>query len=54
MTGKTIKQILYGLVAAAFLLVGGRELIFVGVSLKAVAGAGTGLILAFMAITGQG
>ena len=54
MDKKTIKRILFGLVAAAFLFVAGREIILGGLSLKAVTAGGAGLILGFVAITGTG
>lgn len=54
MSAKTIKRILYGLVAVAFLFVGGKELLAVGVTLKAVTGLGGGLILGFIAASGAG
>jgi hypothetical protein len=53
-TAKTIKRILYGMMAIAFLVVAGRELMLVGASLKTVAAAGAGLILGFAAATGAG
>ncbi|MBI4466113.1 MAG: hypothetical protein HY656_01630 [Acidobacteria bacterium] len=54
MDKKTIKRILFGLLAVGFLFVGGRELVLAGFSLKAMMAGGAGLILAFSAITGAG
>ena len=49
---KTSKRILYGVIALAFLAVAGQELAAVGLTLKAVAGGGAGLLLGFAALTG--
>lgn len=54
MRNKASKRILYGLVAVAFLFIGGRELLTAGLNLEAVAGLGLGALLGFMAITGVG
>ena len=54
MSAKAIKRILYGAVAVALLVVGGKELLAVGVTLKAVVGLGSALILGFAAATGAG
>jgi hypothetical protein len=51
---KTSKRILYGVIALAFLAVAGQELAAVGLTLKAVAGGGAGLLLGFAALTGAG
>jgi hypothetical protein len=54
MSVKLVKRILYGVVAAAFLVVGGKELLAVGLTLKAVAGLGAGAVFGLMAATGAG
>jgi hypothetical protein len=54
MTLKIIKRIVYGVAAALFLLVGGKELLAAGLTLKAVLGLGGGAILGFAAATGAG
>ncbi len=54
MSKKTIKRILYGLVAVLFLTMAGRELLSVGMNLEAAASGGAGLYLGFMACTGMG
>ena len=54
MNAKAIKRILYGVVALALLLVGGRELLAAGLTVKAIGGLGGALILGFAAATGAG
>ncbi len=54
MNAKTSKRILYGVIALAFLAVAGQELVALGLTLKAVAGGGAGLLLGFAALTGAG
>lgn len=54
MDKKTIKRMLYGIVALAFLLIAGREFAVAGVSLESVVAGGAGLCLGFMAVTGMG
>ena len=54
MSAKTIKRILYGVVAVALLLVGGRELLAAGLTVKAVASLGGALILGYAGATGAG
>jgi len=54
MSLKIIKRILYGIFGVALLVVGGKELLAVGLTLKAVMGLGGGAILGFAAATGAG
>ena len=54
MSKKTIKRILYGLIAVVFLAFAGRELLSVGMNPVAAASGGAGLYLGFMALTGAG
>jgi hypothetical protein len=54
MSAKLAKRIVYGIVAALFLLVGGKELLAAGLNLSSAMGLGVGIILGFMAATGAG
>lgn len=54
MNKKTLKRVLYAVVAVAFLFVAGREFATVGMNVQAVAAGGAGLFLAVLAITGAG
>lgn len=54
MDAKTVKRILYGVFAAALLVVGARELAASGFTPTTIFAGGVGLILLFNAITGHG
>jgi len=54
MKAKTIKRILYGVVAAILLAVSGREMLAAGVNPEAAMAGGLGLVFGFMAVTGAG
>jgi len=54
MSAKTIKRIVYGVVAAILLAVAGREMLAAGVNPEAAMAGGLGLVFGFMAVTGAG
>jgi hypothetical protein len=54
MDAKTIKRILYGVVAGVLFLLAGREVRAAGLTPEAGLAGGAGLILLFSAATGKG
>ncbi len=54
MSAKTIKRILYGVVAVVFFFVGGKELLAAGLTLSSAAGLGAGIVFGYIAATGAG
>lgn len=54
MDAKTIKRILYAVIAAALFAVAGREFGAAGFTPQAGLAGGAGLILLFSAVTGKG
>lgn len=54
MSARLVKRVVYGVAAALFLLVGGKELMAAGLTLSSAAGLGVGAILGYMAATGAG
>ena len=54
MNAKIIKRVAYGVAAALFLFVGGKELMAAGLNFSSAAGLGVGAILGYMALTGAG
>jgi hypothetical protein len=54
MGAKLVKRIVYAVVAAIFLFVGGKELLAAGLNLSSAMGLGVGLIFGYMAATGAG
>lgn len=54
MNAKLLKRVLYGIVAAMFLYVGGRDMYTAGLQAGPALMTGGGLILGYMSITGAG
>ena len=54
MNAKLVKRVVFGVVAAMFLFVGGRDMYAAGLQAGPALMAGGGLILGYMSITGAG
>ena len=54
MGAKVAKRLVYGVVAAIFIFVGGKELLAAGLNLSSAMGLGVGLVFGYMAATGAG